>query len=52
MATADLLAEKQPPRAPQHFLLRGVDWETYCKLRDALRGRPAGMPPRETGLEG
>src|SRR5437868_9736920 len=33
MATADLL----PPRAP--FLLRGVDWETYCKLRDALQGR-------------
>jgi Uma2 family endonuclease len=35
MATADLL----PPRAPQHFLLGGVDWETYCKLRDALQGR-------------
>jgi Uma2 family endonuclease len=33
MATEDLL----PPRAP--FLLRGVDWETYCKLREALQGR-------------
>jgi Uma2 family endonuclease len=39
MATADLLAEQQSPRAAQHFLLRGVDWETYCKLRDALQGR-------------
>jgi Uma2 family endonuclease len=39
MATADLLNEKQPPREPQHLLLRGVDWETYCKLRDALQER-------------
>ena len=36
MATAELLAD-QP--ASQRFLLHGVDWETYCKLRDALRGR-------------
>ena len=36
MATAQLLAD-QP--ASQRFLLHGVDWETYCKLRDALRGR-------------
>ena len=36
MATAQLLAD-QP--AGQRFLLHGVDWETYCKLRDALRGR-------------
>jgi Uma2 family endonuclease len=36
MATAELLADRPDG---QHFLLHGVDWETYCKLRDALRGR-------------
>src|SRR6516162_5076957 len=39
MATVDLLTEKEPPRAPQYLLLRDVDWETYCKLRDALQER-------------
>jgi hypothetical protein len=36
MATAELLDEKQTSRDPQHFLLRGLDWEVYRKLRDAL----------------
>jgi Uma2 family endonuclease len=39
MAAAEPVVEEQSFRAPQRFLLRGVDWETYCKLRDALQER-------------